>query len=66
MFCSHKSSVSCSNCIAWGVLAGTAIGCAYALMSKQKQMKAPCMKKKAINALDTAGNVMHNIADFVK
>ena len=66
MYSHNKSSVTCSNCIAWGVIAGTAVGCAFALMSKKKQNKMPCMKKKAINALDTAGTVMHNIADFVK
>ena len=66
MFTTQKSGMTCSSCIAWGVLVGTAIGCAAAIMSKKKQSTMPCMKKKAINALETAGTVMHNMADFVK
>ena len=66
MFTTQKSGMTCSSCIAWGALVGTAIGCAAAIMSKKKQSTMPCMKKKAINALETAGTVMHNMADFVK
>ena len=66
MFMSQKSSSCSSNCIAWGIFAGAAIGCATALISKKKKNAMPCMKKRAISALETAGTVMHNMADLVK
>ncbi len=60
----QKNHMSVSSYVIWGIVIGSAVGTAASVMMKQKSH--PCIRKKAVNALETAGTVMQNLANIAK
>lgn len=52
--------------IAVGMVIGSAIGTAAAVMMTTKKKKPEGFREKALGAVSTMGTVMHNIANMVK
>lgn len=68
----HNDQMSCmAKYIACGMVVGSAIGSAAAVMMKTKSTmkKKPqmhCLRDKAATAMDTMGSIMQNLADMTR
>ncbi len=51
--------------IAYGMVLGSAVGTAAAVMMTTKKKKPEGIREKAVNAVDTMGAVMQNIANMI-
>lgn len=70
----HNDQMSCvAKYVACGMVVGSAIGTAAAVMMKtkhamkaKKKSPAVCIRDKAATAMDTVGTIMQNLADMTR
>ncbi|MBQ4067533.1 MAG: hypothetical protein IJD22_07815 [Clostridia bacterium] len=62
----HSHSGGYAGYIACGIILGSAIGTAAAVMMTAKKKKPSGIREKAFSAVDTVGTVMQNIAQMVR
>ncbi|MBE6588326.1 MAG: hypothetical protein E7647_07940 [Ruminococcaceae bacterium] len=62
----HSRNAGFAGYIAAGMVIGSAIGTAAAVMMTAKKKKPEGIREKAMNAMDTMGSVMQNIANMVR
>lgn len=62
----NQDTACLAKYIACGMVIGSAIGTAAAIMITTKVKKPGGFKEKALNAVDTMGTVMHNIANMAR
>lgn len=62
----HSEATSLGKYIAIGMVIGSAVGTAAAVMMTTKKKKPEGLREKALNAVDTVGSVMHSFANMMK
>ncbi len=62
----HSDNTGYGKYIAWGMVIGSAVGTAAAVMMTTKKKKPSGFREKALSAVDTVGGMMQSIANMVK
>ncbi len=62
----HSEAQGYAKYIACGMVLGSAIGTAAAVMMTTKKKKPEGFREKALSAVDTMGTVLHSIANMTK
>ncbi|GEM_PF-5926063 len=62
----NNETTNLAKYIACGMVIGSAIGTAAAVMMTTKKKKPEGFKERALGAVDTMGTIMHSFANMVK
>ena len=62
----HSEGANLGKYIAVGMVIGSAVGTAAAVMMTTKKKKPSGFREKALSAFDTVGGMMQSIANMVK
>ena len=62
----HSEMSDCAKYIAWGMVIGSAVGTAAAVMMTTKKKKPEGFREKALSAACAVGDIVHSIANMAK